>query len=166
MTFLKITLKPIEPSDYMAIARLQSAAFAHEEFGAVAFGTQRFSDAAMEVQAKSLAEKPKPGETRRHIKAVSMLPDGTEEIVGFANWTLCVGRGGSDEEKRRLGTKESWVLEDGKEKEKEKDPWGPGANVRLCEDALVGADAHMARSTEGLSYASKSLKMYGVLSCY
>lgn len=147
----KITLSPILPCDFPIIARLEAAAFANEEFGAVAFGPHRFSDAAMASRAASLAIGPKPGETLRNVKAVTIGPEG-EEIVGFAAWVFCVGRGGSEEEMRRLGTKEGWVEN---ENEEDKDPFGPGANVRFCEDAILRGDEHMARSTEGRDYASK-----------
>lgn len=107
----------------------------------------------MEFRAKSLAHVPKPGETLRNIKAVTTLPDGTEEIVGFASWTTCVGRGGSDGEKGRLGMTEGWGEK--KVEGKEKNTFGPGANVKFCEDAFLRGDEHMMRSTVGRDYASE-----------
>ena len=159
MTLSQISLERVLPSDFLAIARLEAAAFAEDEFSAVAFGPDRFSDAIMESRAKSLAGGPKPGETLRNIKAVTTLPDGTVEIVGFASWTICIGRTGSEEEKKRLGTREGWAEKKGEKKgeknEEEKDPFGPGANLKFCEDAFIRGDEHMSISTEGKDYASK-----------
>jgi hypothetical protein len=155
MTLSQISLKPVLPSDFLAIARLEAAAFEEDKFSAVAFGAHRFSDAAMKCRAKSLAEGPKPGETFRNIKAVTTLPDGTVEIVGFASWTICIGRTGSEEEKKRLGTRKGWAEKKGEKNEEEKDPFGPGANLKFCEDALIRGDEHMSISTEGKDYASK-----------
>lgn len=149
MTLPQISIHPVLPDDFLPIAHLEALAFAKEEFGAVAYGPNRFSDAAAEARAKSLAAEPKPGETNRNMKATIALPDGTEEIVGFASSSICVGRMGSEEEKKRLGTREGWT-----EKGEEKDPFGPEANVKFCEDAFVKGDEHMARSTAGKDYAS------------
>jgi hypothetical protein len=154
MTLSQISIKPVLLSEFLAIAKLEAAAFAEEEFSAVAFGPHRFSDAAMESRAESLAQGPKPGETLRNMKAVTTLSDGTEELVGFASWSICIGRTGSEEEKKKLGTRDGWVE---KEKEDEKDPFGPGANVKLCEDAFIKGDEHMARATGGMNYASSHL---------
>lgn len=75
----------------------------------MAFGPERLTPAGNERRAKRMAEIPKPGETNHEIKAVTILPNGTEEIVDFASWIMCVGRRGSEEEKARLGTREAWL---------------------------------------------------------
>jgi ribosomal protein S18 acetylase RimI-like enzyme len=147
----KINLAPALPSDYLAIARLESAAFAHEEFGKVAFGPYRLTDAARDAEAKKLARASKPGETKHHIKAVTILPGGIEEIVGFAGWTICVGRKGSEEEKVRLGTKEGWVQEEKEKGEQRRDEEEHG-NAKLREYAFGKGDEIMARSTQGKDY--------------
>jgi hypothetical protein len=98
----------------------------------------------------------------RNVKAVTTLPDGSEEIVGFAGWDTCVGRGGSEDEKGRLGTREGWAEEEkekeGKKNGEEEDMFGlagRAGNARFREDALIRGDEHMARSTEGRDYASE-----------
>ena len=55
MMLPQISLKPVLPGDFLAIARLEAATFAEDEFSAVAFGPHRFSDAMIESRAKSLA---------------------------------------------------------------------------------------------------------------
>lgn len=150
-----ISIHPVLPSDFLPIAKLEVDAFAKEEFDVVAFGPNRFSDAATEGRAKSLAAGPKPGETLRNMKAVVTLPDGTEEIVGFASSNIVVGRAGSEGEKKRLGTKEEWA--ESAEKGEVKDPFGPDADMKFCHDAIIKGDEHMAASTMGTNYASKFL---------
>lgn len=152
----KITLHPVQPRDYNAIASLESAAFAHQAFSAVAFGPLRFSPAALERRARgheTAAAANKPGEEVRNVKAVL---DG-EEIVGFANWGFVQGRGGSEGEKGRLGTREGWVVEEEEREGKGGNGWPEGSNLKFCEDFLVKGDELMAKSTEGHDYASKSL---------
>lgn len=156
---LQITLAPCSPDDYVTIARLQGAAFSKEEFGIVAFGPERNSEASVQAQARALGKAPLPGETTTNTKAVMTLPDGTEEIVGFASWTTCVGRGGSDEEKVRLGTKEAWAQEE-KEKalktgDEEETPFGPNGkhgNAKLRKEAFLGGDKILATLAEGGDY--------------
>ncbi|KAG0652075.1 hypothetical protein D0Z07_1173 [Hyphodiscus hymeniophilus] len=167
----KITLAPVPPSDYLTVAHLMNVAFGHEEFGIVAFGPERNSEAAIQSQAKSLDKAPHAGETNRYVKAITTLPDGKEEIVGFANWTICVGRTGSEEEKVRLGTREGWAQEErekgekehrvaeGKETEEDKPMFGPGGthgNRKLWADAFIVGDEHQARSTGGKDYLKLS----------
>ena len=153
MSQTNITLAAASPSDYLAIARLESAAFAHEEFGKVALGPHRLTEAAKHAEAKRLSRPPKLGETNYHTKAVAVIPDGTEEIVGFAGWTACIGRTGSEEEKARLGTKESWAqAEMEKEKdEKVKDEKEYG-NAKLRGEAFGKGDEILARATQGKDY--------------
>jgi hypothetical protein len=119
MELSEITIASTLSRDYPTIARRESVAFAHEEFGKVAFGPHRLTDAAKDAEAKRLAQPAKPGETKRYMKAVINLPDGVEEIVGFAGWTICIGRKGSKDEKMRLGTREGWAQEEREKEEKE-----------------------------------------------
>lgn len=148
-----INLVPVLPSDYPALARLESAVFGETDVGVVGFGPDRNTDAAMDQRAVSLAAAPKLGETLRNMKLVRAGPAGVQEIVGYASWVICVGRTGSEEEKTRLGTREAWAAQEDPGPE----PFGPGADVRFCEDVFVRADEHMARATGGKDYASKLL---------
>jgi GNAT superfamily N-acetyltransferase len=150
-----ITLAPVLQGDYLEIARLESAAFAHEGFGKVAFGEHRLTEAAMEAQAKKLAQPSLPGESKRQMKAVATLPGGVEEIVGFAGWTICVGRGGSEEERQRLGTKEGWAQED-KEKEEKEDEEEHG-NAKFREEVFGKGHQILARVSGGQDYMSLSV---------
>lgn len=151
MALTEITLAPALPSDYLTIATLQSAAFAHEEFGKVAFGPNQMTDAARDAGAKRLSQAAKPGEAKHYVKAVVTLPDGTEDVVGFAGWTICVGRGGSEEEKQQLGTKEGWIQEE-KEKGEENIDDNENGNAKLREHAFGKGEMIMARSTQGKDY--------------
>ncbi|KAL5354479.1 hypothetical protein ACLOAV_000568 [Pseudogymnoascus australis] len=144
-----INLVPVLAGDYPALARLESAVFGETDVGAVAFGPNRNTDAAMDLRAALFGSAPKLGETVRNLKLVRLGPTGDQEIVGFAGWVICEGRTGSEEEKRRLGTREAWAVEDDPGEE----PFGPGADVRFCSDLFVRADEHMARATEGKDYA-------------
>jgi GNAT superfamily N-acetyltransferase len=156
MTLSKVTIAPISPSDYVEIATLQSDAFAHEEFGRVAFGAERVTETAWAV--KSLGKGPGPGETLHKMKAVVTLPDGAEEIVGFASWITCVGRGGSEEERKRLGTKEAWAEEEkGRDKKGKEEEFG---NAKLRHDVLEVGDEFLAKATGGFDYASKLWLLY------
>ncbi|KFZ15977.1 hypothetical protein V502_05303 [Pseudogymnoascus sp. VKM F-4520 (FW-2644)] len=154
---LTINLVPVLPSDYPALARLESAVFGETDVGAVGFGPDRNTDAAMDQRAVSLSAAPKLGETVRNMKLVRTGPAGVQEIVGYASWVICVGRTGSEEEKTRLGTREAWAAQEDPGPE----PFGPGADVRFCEDVFVRADEHMARATGGKDYAK--LRMLAVL---
>ena len=144
MTLSKVSVLPAVPSDFLTIAKLESVAFAKDEIFDLLFGLRRFSDEAIAQRAKSLAQPPKHGEVFRHVKAVTTLPNGTEEIVGFATWSFCTGRGGSEEEKSLLGTRESWA-----------EPSGPIPSTRFYQDVYVRGYESMARAAEGHDYASK-----------
>ncbi|KUJ08972.1 uncharacterized protein LY89DRAFT_690538 [Mollisia scopiformis] len=102
-----------------------------------------------------MMNRPPPlGETKHEMKAVTLLQDGTEKIVGFASWIICVGRGGSEEEKERLGTKEGW-LQGEKEKEgmKEKSETEEGyGDPKIRRDVLGGIEEKLARLTGGKDY--------------
>lgn len=148
-----IRLVPALPSDFHTLARVEAAVFGETEVGAVGFGPDRNGDAAMDQRAAVLGAPPKLGETVRNMKLVRVGPTGNEEIVGYAGWTICVGRTGSEEEKKRLGTKEAWAVQEDPSEER----FGPGADVKLCTDLFVRADEHMARATEGKDYASELL---------
>lgn len=148
-----INFVPVLPSDYPALARLESAVFGETDVGAVGFGPDRNTDAAMDQRAASLAAAPKLGETVRNMKLVRVGPAGVQEIVGYASWVICVGRTGSEEEKTRLGTREAWAAQEDPGPE----PFGPGADVSFCTDVFVRADEHMARATGGKDYASELL---------
>lgn len=148
-----INLVPVLPGDYPALARLESVVFGETDVGAVGFGPDRNTDAAMDQRAASLGAAPKPGETLRNMKLVRFGPAGDQEIVGYAGWVICVGRTGTDEEKRRLGTREAWAAQEDPGDE----PFGPGADVKFCTDVFVRADEHMARATGGKDYASELL---------
>ena len=159
----KIVLAPVLPSDYLAIAQVMAAAFGHEEFGVVACGPLQFSEEAMHWRARGLAKAPHAGETTRYVKAVAVLPNGTEKIVGFASWTSCIGRTGSEEEKVRLGTKEGWAQEEREKAEKkgdeEKEMFGPNGrhgNGKLWEDMFVKGDEYQARLANGRDYMKLS----------
>ena len=162
-----ITLASVEPSDYLAIARLMGAAFAHEEFGVVAFGPERNSDAAISYRARTFAKAPHAGETNQYMKAMMSHPDGREEVVGYAGWTTCIGRTGSEEEMVRLGTKEGWAqeerekaekeerLKEGKQCEGDEDMFGPDSkhgNAKLREDSFGKGDEYQAMLSEGRDY--------------
>jgi hypothetical protein len=149
----QIKVVPVVPADYVALSRVEDIVFADNDFGEVAFGPDRRTDVHLDRRAATLAAPPKSGDTIRDIKAVRVGPTGEEEIVGFAGWTICVGRTGSEREKKKLGTKEAWAQENPPGDE----PFGPGANVKFCTDAFVKADQHMARSTGGNDYASELL---------
>jgi hypothetical protein len=148
----KVTLSPVLPSDYPAIARLEATAFWDDDYSTVAFGPlhARASDEVIAGRAKTLAAEPRPGVRQRGVKAVVVGPEGEEQIVGFASWGFMVGRGGADEEK----AKEERALEE-KALEDEKRSFAPGANVKLFEDSILKGDEHMERSTEGRDYASE-----------
>jgi hypothetical protein len=118
MSHSSITLAPATPIDYLAISKLVEFSFAYEEFGIVAFGPKRMSPEGNEKRAKRMARPPNPGESKHEMKAVAILPGGTEKIVGFASWIVCIGRGGSEEEKARLGTREGWAQEEKEMEEK------------------------------------------------
>ena len=148
-----IKLVPVLPGDFPALARLESAVFGETDVGAVGFGPDRNSDAALDQRAIILGAPPKLGETVRNMKLVRVGPEGDQEIVGYAGWVICVGRTGSEEEKGKLGTKEAWAVQEAPGPE----PFGPGADVKFCVDVFVRADEHMARATEGKDYASELL---------
>ncbi|KAE8443885.1 hypothetical protein EG329_001294 [Mollisiaceae sp. DMI_Dod_QoI] len=153
MSLSEINLAPPTLSDFLDISELVELSFAYQEFGLVAFGPKRFSPAGKEKRAKKMTEPLNPGETKYEMKAVTLLPDGTEEIVGFASWYICVGRGGSKEEKGRLGTREGWAKEE-KEKEEKKDEKveeGHG-NPKIREDVLGGISKILASYTKGKDY--------------
>lgn len=147
----KIIISPVLPGDFLTIARLEAAAFADDDFSAVAFGTQRSSDEALASRAASFGAEPKPGESIRNMKAVA-LGFGGEEIVGFASWTFRIGRRGTDGDMKRA---EETKAGDEKEKEGEKNTLGTGVNMKFFEDSILKGDEHMERSTEGRDYASK-----------
>lgn len=148
-----INLVPVLPGDYPAIARLESAVFGETDVGAVGFGPNRNTDAAMDLRAALLASAPKLGETVRNLKLVRLGPTGDQEIVGFAGWVICEGRTGSEEEKRRLGTREAWAVQEDPGAE----PFDPETDAQFITDLFVRADEHMARATEGKDYASELL---------
>ncbi|KFY45626.1 hypothetical protein V494_00880 [Pseudogymnoascus sp. VKM F-4513 (FW-928)] len=152
-----IKLVPVLPGDFPAIARLESVVFGETDVGAVGFGPDRNSEDAMDLRAAILGSPPKLGETVRNMKLVRVGPSGEEEIVGYAGWVICVGRTGSEEEKKRLGTREAWAVQ----QDPGAQPFGPGADVRFCTDLFVRADEHMARATAGKDYAK--LRMLCVL---
>jgi hypothetical protein len=147
----KITISPVLPSDFSTIARLEATAFAEDDFSTVAFGTQRFSDEALATRTAAFGAGPKAGESLRFMKAVIAGSKG-EEIVGFASWTFCEGRGGAGGEANIVEKKEEVK---GMENESEMDMFGPGGNMKFFEDSILKRDEHMARSTEGRDYASK-----------
>ncbi|KFY25514.1 hypothetical protein V493_04607 [Pseudogymnoascus sp. VKM F-4281 (FW-2241)] len=155
-----INLIPVLASDFPAIARLESAVFGETDFGAVGFGPDRNSEAAIEQRAVALAAGPKLGETVRNMKLVRVGPSGDQEIVGYAGWVICTGRTGSEEEKTRLGTREAWAVQEDPGNE----PFGPGADVKFCTDVFVRGDEHMARATGGKDYAK--LRILAVLPKY
>lgn len=148
-----IKLVPVLPGDFHTLARLESAVFGETEVGAVGFGPDRNGDATMDQRAAVIGAPPKLGETVRNMKLVRVGPTGNEEIVGYAGWTICVGRTGSEEEKKRLGTKEAWAVQE----DRGEDRFGLDADVKFCTDLFVRADEHMARATEGKDYASELL---------
>jgi hypothetical protein len=167
----KVTLSPVLPSDFPAIARLEATAFWDDDYSTVAFGPlhARTSDEVLAARAESLAAAPRPGMRQRGVKAVVVGPEGDEQIVGFASWGFVVGRAGADEEKaleeKALEEKalEEKALEE-KALEDEKRSFAPGANVRLFEDSILKGDEHMGRATEGREYASEwilSLMIFG-----
>lgn len=153
-----VSLAPASTKDYPAIAHLEAAAFEHEKFDIVAFGPYRLTQAAMKKETERLAKTPNPGETKHYVKATVMSPDGVEEIVGFANWSLCIGRKGSEEEKLRLGLKESWAAqEEEKEKEIDKvDEEGRG-NGKLRRDIFAKVDELQAKATKGMDYMTLNM---------
>jgi hypothetical protein len=147
----EITLHPVLPSEYSAVARLETEAFWDHDFSSVAFGALRGSDAAITGRAASFAKAPKnPRERIKYVKAVRILQNGREEIVGFAGWSFVNGK------EEVVDSVESWEEKD-EEKEKEASPWGPSANVKFCEEVFLAADESMMRSMEGDDYASTLL---------
>lgn len=153
----KLKLVPVLAADYPAIARLQCDAYGDSEFGEVAFGPNRSSEHAVSLLTANIAgvaAAPKPGYTVRDMKLVRVGPTGDEEIIGFAGWTICIGRTGSEEEKRRLGTREAWAVQDENSAD---EPFGPYGDVKFCTDVFVRADEHMSRATGGNDYASEFL---------
>lgn len=158
MSAVKVSLAPASPDDYAAIAHLEAVAFEPEPFDIIAFGPYRLTEAAKNKEAARLAELPKPGEMRHYVKATIISPDEVEEIVGFANWTVCIGRKGSGEEKLRLGSKEGWVVEE-KEKEAESaeaDEEGHG-DGRLRKAVLAKVDELQAKATDGRDYMTLNM---------
>lgn len=159
MSLSNIILVRPSSSDFLAIAKLVDHSFAHEEFGVVAFGPKRLTPAGAERRAKKFTNPSNPGETKHEMMAVMALPDGTKEIVGFASWIICVGRGGSDEEKAKLGTREGWAHEEKEKEKKEKMAEGMGkedeeghGNPKLRKYFAGEIDKILARSAEGKDY--------------
>jgi hypothetical protein len=135
----QITLSAVVSADYPTIARLESAAFANEEWSEVTFGRDRKSEEAIALRASNLAVPPQPGEVLHNTKAVVAGPDG-DEIVGFASWEF-----------RDRSVNDS----EGKKDEDEMRMLPKGANLKLFEDSVLKGDEIMERSTEGRDYASK-----------
>jgi hypothetical protein len=136
----QITLSAVAHDDYPTIARLESAAFANEEWSDVTFGRDRKSEEAIALRAVDLAVPPQPGEVLHNMKAVVAGPDG-DEIVGFASWEFR-DRSVNDSEGK-------------KDEEEEMRNLPKGANLKLFEDSILKGDEIMERSTEGRDYASK-----------
>jgi hypothetical protein len=136
----QITLSAVANDDYPTIARLESAAFANDEWSDVTFGRDRKSEEAIALRAVNLAVPPQPGEVLHNMKAVVAGPDG-DEIVGFASWEL-----------RDRSVNDS----QGKTDEEEMRTLPKGANLKLFEGSILKGDEIMERSTEGRDYASKS----------
>jgi hypothetical protein len=152
----KINLCSVVFTDFDLLARIESAAFDKEEFYKVAFGPQRKSDEAMAFRARQMAKIPTtPGVTARYVKAVMKGEDGQEEVVGFAGWGEYLIQEGALEDQKG----------DSKVDEKNQNPWGPGANARLCEDVFLPADKHMLEATGRRDYASEFVYKSSVSEC-
>lgn len=147
-----IRIEPALPTDLYAIGALECLTFYDEPFSAVAFGPTRDSVKNLTLCAQDRAKPPKrKGQTNRVVKAVSVIEQGKEEIVGAAMWFFVVGRKEGDDD---------LLAVDKEEKEKdEENPggWGKGANVKFCEEIFGRGDESMWRSCEGGDYASKSI---------
>jgi hypothetical protein len=161
-----ITLSLAGPPDFYSITALEAYTFYGEEFSAVAFGPKRDFPENLALREKTLASQPKEkGSVNKVVKAVINV-DGKEEIVGAAGWTLTVGREETETDEVKVdGDGEGKLNGDGEknggnEGEYGSKGWGEGANVKLCEDIFLGADAHMMRSTEGKDYASEVLPFF------
>lgn len=146
-----ITLLPASAPDFYPIAALEAHVFYSEEFSAVAFGPTRDSRENLLLREKTLASQPKEKGSKNVItKAVILKESGEEELVGAAGWSFHLTR--------EDGVVNGEIGEEGigdGEGEKKENGWGEGANVKLCEDVFLGAEKHIARSTEGRNYASE-----------
>ena len=81
-----ITVLPVEPPDFMALARIEAAAFAKDEIGLQMFGPS--SEASIRYRASTMGDSKGPGEAVKFSKAVITNAAGEEEIVGFASWRI------------------------------------------------------------------------------
>jgi hypothetical protein len=99
-----------------------------------------------------------PSPTVRDMSTKAVLHDPiteTSSIIAFANWAfvptrdLVAERASEAEEKTR---REKMTPEQRQHDDDEM--WGPGANVRFCEEAFGRADEVMYGSCEGRGYCS------------
>jgi hypothetical protein len=138
----QITLSAVVINDYPTIARLESAAFADDEWSDVTFGRDRKTEEAIALRAIDLAVPPPTGEVLHDMKAVIVGPDG-DEIVGYASWVF--------------RDRSVQVVNDSKDKKDEEEmrTLPKGANSKLFADSILKGDEIMEISTEGRDYASK-----------
>jgi hypothetical protein len=83
MDLSNITVLPVEPCDFMALARIEAAAFENDEIGLQIFGPS--SEASIRYRASTFGKAKRPGEAVKFSKALITDADGKEEIVGFAS---------------------------------------------------------------------------------
>ena len=78
-----ITLSPCTPTDFPALAALESTVFYHDEFSIVAFGPERASAENLAIRTRGLRRtlEPDSQKSTEYFKAV----DGGGEIVGWSS---------------------------------------------------------------------------------
>lgn len=131
------------PSDLYKIAALESKVFYNDPVFIIALGDNRAGPTQTQHRADKLDNLArKKGETVKIFKA--MLGD---EIVGSAVAVTVRNRKGDGDELR----------EEVKEKEEKGGRWGPGADVRFCEDVFTRGDGYMRAACGEEDYASSSL---------
>lgn len=91
MAFSNIAILPVEPSDYLALARIEAEAFEEDMIGAQLFGPR--NEATINYRASTFGKSGRPGEVLRYAKAVTADAGGKEEIVAFAAWCKYTPRG-------------------------------------------------------------------------
>lgn len=153
--YTPVNVETARPEDLYTIAALESRVFFDDPWSIVAFGPDRTGPEKTQHRAERLAKLArKKGETARVIKATL-----NSEIVGSAVFIVVTNRKeGGDELREEVveGEKMKGESEEGEgEKEMEAGRWGPGANLRFCEEVFLKGDAYMMAACGEDDYASQ-----------